>query len=318
MEPDNVTQTAPNAQRNLFLSYSRQDRDVLQSLVETITDVADHRLWVDRRLEGGQDWWEEILGQIRRCDALIVAVSPSLLDSVPSALERQYARRLGKTVIPVMVRPVSPHLLPSDLGPTQIIDYTAPQGPGQLVKVLLRLPTAPPPREPLPAPPPVPISYMAELADKARRPVLSFEEQMGLVSRLEAAMERPLERDAAITILRSLDQRTDIFVQPGRAISELLARSPFRPPTNRPSRRLVLSIAALVLTLIPLLGAPGLLALYFSWQVEQKWGKGDPPGSSKASRKALVSAAAGISFGLLFWSWALSSNDTPTTVPYYY
>lgn len=87
------------------------------------------------------------------------------------------------------------------------------------------------------------------------------------------------------------------------------------PPTtgSRPSRRLVLSIAALVLTLLPLLGAPGLLGLSYTWRVETLWDRGDVLGATEASKNALISALVGI--GILFWSWALSPG---TTTPTYY
>jgi len=54
-----------------------------------------HQVWVDERLSGGQAWWDEILAQLRSCDAMLIAISPALLESQASALERQYAAHRG-------------------------------------------------------------------------------------------------------------------------------------------------------------------------------------------------------------------------------
>jgi hypothetical protein len=79
----------------IFLSYARVDQPALQAVQEGL-EALHHQLWIDRKLDGGQDWWNEILAQIRSCDAIIVAVSTALLESDAAEKEREYARRLGK------------------------------------------------------------------------------------------------------------------------------------------------------------------------------------------------------------------------------
>lgn len=156
----------------LFISYARADAAAVR-LVEEGLETLHYALWVDRKLDGGQAWWNEILQRIRDCDAVIAAVSPSLLDSQAAALERAYARALGKPLLPILVAPLLTELLPADLAPLQLIDYTtaSPANAFQLAGALASLPSAPPLPDPLPPPPAVPVSYMSGLAERcARRP----------------------------------------------------------------------------------------------------------------------------------------------------
>jgi hypothetical protein len=95
--------------------------------VRTVVDGLEalhHTVWIDKKLSGGQDWWDEILVRIRECDAIVLAVSPAMLESEAAAREREYASDLGKPLLPVLIEPVLTDLLPSDIAPLQMVDYT--------------------------------------------------------------------------------------------------------------------------------------------------------------------------------------------------
>jgi TIR domain/Protein of unknown function (DUF2510) len=207
----------------LFCSYAREDREGVRALLDGVRHLR-HQVWVDERLSGGQAWWDEILAQLRKCDAMLIAVSPALLESQASALERQYGSRVGKPLLPVIIRPVLADLLPPDLAPLQAIDYTAP-GPNaafELAGALYSLPPARPLPDPLPDPPPVPISYLSGLSDRVRAATLSLDDQLAVVARLRTAMERPREREAATELLEAMRQRTDLYHTPAVEIDNLL------------------------------------------------------------------------------------------------
>ena len=208
---------------HLFCSYAREDRDGVKALLEGVSHLR-HQVWIDERLSGGQAWWDEILTQIRNCDAMLVAISPALLDSQASALERQYARTLGKPLVPVTIRAVLSDLLPPDLAPLQFIDYTAPgpQAAFSLAAALYALPPAPALPDPLPAPPSVPISYMSGLSDRVRAPTLGLDEQLAVVAKLRTALERPRERAAALELLHVLNQRNDLYHATAVQIASLI------------------------------------------------------------------------------------------------
>lgn len=209
--------------RNLFLSYATADIEHLGLLREGI-EMLHYNLWMDRNLDPGHVWWEDILEQIRNCDAVIVAVSPALVESDAAARERWYARQLGKPLLPVLVAPVKNEVLPADLATIQFVDLISPdQRAGfRLSNALAALPPAPPLPNPLPDPPPAPISYMSGIADAVRAPELSRQDQKVIVSDLRGAMERPKEHDAALELLKEMAQRRDLFAEVDREVTRIL------------------------------------------------------------------------------------------------
>jgi len=210
---------------SLFMSYARSDFEAVRMVEEGI-ETLHHQVWIDRRLDGGQDWWDEILERVRACDAMIIAVSPALLESDAAAKERSYARQLGKPLLPVLVAPLFTDLLPSDLASLQLINYTdATQLTAfRLAGALARLDPPPPLPDPLPPAPVVPVSYLTGVADRARAPVLSLEDQLSLVAVLRTALERPREHDAAVELLRTLHDRRDLYYATWQELENLLRR----------------------------------------------------------------------------------------------
>ncbi|HEX2043075.1 MAG TPA: TIR domain-containing protein [Acidimicrobiales bacterium] len=225
---DRPSQPAPSpaakeAGLRLFISYTSADGDAINTLVDGI-EVLGHRVWVDRRLTGGQDWWDEILSQIRQCDAVLVAVSPALIESPAAAAERDYSRALGKPILPVIIKAVVVELLPPDLARLHFVDYSAP-GPMAAFELAGALAALPAPRvlpEPLPTPPPVPISYLSDLSARVYATSLSLDEQLAVVARLRPALDRPTEREGARKLLLALERREDLFHAVARDVQALL------------------------------------------------------------------------------------------------
>ena len=209
----------------LFVTYARGDRDLVDRLAAGLQRLG-HEVWLDKRLSVGQEWWAEILNQIRLSEAIVVALSPALLESPASAAERGYAVQLGKVLLPVCVRPVRNELLPPDLAPLQIVDYCAP-GPDaafELADALAHLPASPALPDPQPKPPPIPVSYMSGLSAQVHAPSLTLDQQLAVIAKLEAALKKPAERDAALELLASLQSREDLYHTPGAQIEAVLAK----------------------------------------------------------------------------------------------
>jgi CHAT domain/TIR domain len=156
-----MTADTPGPARRLFISYARADRERVQQLRKGLERL-HYEVWVDDRRSIGQEWWSEILQQIRLCDALVVAVSPALEESQQSNAEQDYARALGKVFLPVLLRPVRPGSLPPDLTRLQPVDYGEPgiDAASELVEALNKLPAPSALPEPLPPDPEVPVSYV--------------------------------------------------------------------------------------------------------------------------------------------------------------
>jgi hypothetical protein len=207
------------------LSYAREDAESLRSIAEGL-ETLHHNVWFDKKLEGGQDWWDRILTHIRECDAVIVAVSPALLESEAAAKEREYARNLGKSLLPVQVLPVLADLLPEDIAPLQIIDYTksGPMTGFQLAAALAAMPLAPPPPDPSPPAPVAPRSRLSELAKRLTSQQLSLEEQLAVVAGLRVSLDHAREQAAAVQLLQALRRRQDLYYATWRELDELMQR----------------------------------------------------------------------------------------------
>lgn len=211
-----MTATTPEAApsgRRLFVSYARPDSEAVQRLVEVLKAL-HHAPWVDRELEseGGKPWWDRILAEIEACDAIVVVLSPQLFDSVPAQREREYANELGKPPLPVMIEPVTPDILPRELSTRQFVDFTRgdPLAGAKLAAAVAGLPPSPPLPDPAPRRPDVPSSYLGDLRDRVRAPLLSLEEQIHLITELRIRLDLERERQAVVTLLRELQRRRDL------------------------------------------------------------------------------------------------------------
>lgn len=89
-----------------FISYSRDDRRFVTDFVPLLLPVyGNDSVWFDHQIPGGVDWWEMILSEVRRCDIFIYLLSNDSLISPYCRDECREALRLGKQVLPVVVRP---------------------------------------------------------------------------------------------------------------------------------------------------------------------------------------------------------------------
>lgn len=210
----------------IFVSYARRDQPKVQHLMGRIQQLG-YQTWVDESLKGGQSWWDQILEQIRHCDALLVAVSPASLQSQACIFERQYAAALRKPLIPVVVEPVPFHMLPAELAVLQATSYVEPGETAAfaLAGAVAGLPTAGPLPDPLPPPPPIPLSYLTSLSHQvSAASVLPLQEQLDIVGRLETGLQAadPEERDGAHELLVLLARRGDLFVETKRRIDRAM------------------------------------------------------------------------------------------------
>ena len=98
----------------VFVSYARDDKPAADHVVARLAEI-DHQPWADERLSGGQRWWDVILVAIQQADVVVIILSPASLASQACRLERDYAARLGKNLLPVKVAPISVSALPADL-----------------------------------------------------------------------------------------------------------------------------------------------------------------------------------------------------------
>jgi hypothetical protein len=218
---------------NVFFSYAREDRQKVELLAARLQSLG-HQIWLDRELTGGQPWWDVVLRQLQRADAVVLALSPASLRSQACGAELWYTQALARPVLPVMVERIPPDALPPDLARLQVVDYVMPgeESAFALARAVAQLPPAPPLPQPLPPPPAVPLSYLSRLAQQIAAPSLSIDEQLALVSKLELGMKSAddEERTAAWSLLSTLMRRRDLYQETGVRGQRLLVGQAPTPP----------------------------------------------------------------------------------------
>ena len=99
--------------KKVFISYSHKDEDWKNRLVTHLGVLEKQgflEIWDDRRIHGGEDWYEEIEKALESASVAILMISANFLTSdfilgeeVPPLLERR--QNEGVRVIPVIVKP---------------------------------------------------------------------------------------------------------------------------------------------------------------------------------------------------------------------
>jgi len=208
----------------IFVSYSSKSKDQVASLTNDLR-IAQHNVWFDHQLTGGQSWWEQLLAEIRSCDVFLFALTPQALDSLPCRLEYTYAHQLGKPILPVLLEDGVPITqLPDELQAIQFVDYRRhdAQSAFRLAGALASLPPSRPLPDPLPEAPTVPISYISKLREQIDAPSLTFDEQASLVLRLKERLNESDTHAEAIDLLQRLRKRNDLFAKIDKEIAEMM------------------------------------------------------------------------------------------------
>jgi predicted NACHT family NTPase len=235
---------------SVFLSYARLDVKKVEALREDLQDLCGQEVWIDRRLSGGQVWWDEILTRLRDCSLYVLAVSEHSLRSEACLAELTYALDLRRPFLAVRVDDVELTAAPEKIRRIQLVDFrTKDVG---TVKTLARALLAVarglgPLPDPLPDPPPVPRSYADRFAGLFGSSFLSLDEQLSLFSRLKFDIENGPYDAEAVEFLGRLRVRADTSWKVRQDIDTFLSRrqavAPI-PPLGRPA--LVLRHAGLV------------------------------------------------------------------------
>jgi hypothetical protein len=211
----------------IFVSYARRDRQAVDLLLQDMRR-ARHDVWVDEELTGGQAWWDTILATIRGTDLFVIALSPDLLKSRACRAEYEYAVGCNRTILPVMVAPVSPQMAPPAIANAQILDYVE-RTPNAAINLVTALSAAQPSGslpEPPPPPPAVPMSYMNIHRERLDEVSLNLQQQSLLLSELRVYLNDEDDRESAVELIRRLRSRGDITESVGREIDALLASLP--------------------------------------------------------------------------------------------
>jgi hypothetical protein len=238
--------------RKVFISYSRNNLDVVTQLVEDLQAIGVNT-WHDQTLTGGQRWWDNILANIRDCDVFIFALSRESWESEACRSELAYVVALGKPILPVRVSDgINLNLLSAPLNEIQVSDYRSgdKKAAFALIKALHAAPSAPPLPNPLPATPPVPVSYLGTLKERIDfNGPLGAQEQSLLFLELEEAMDEgrsPVEiRELLLSLKRRDDLLNKVAIKVDAALKELDEKSALQVRKHNVAQRVDWNAAGL-------------------------------------------------------------------------
>ncbi len=208
----------------IFISYSRNDKAFVESLRTDLSQLG-HDVWMDQRLVGGQEWWDEILRNIRQCDLFVLALSPKSIESDACLLELKYASAVRRPFLPAMVLLTDPNFLPPEIAHAQFIDYTRSDRDSllHLVAAITQLPPTPPLPDPLPEPPAMPQGPLYEVRRLiALATELDRKHQLWLLDTLQQNSNNPQLRPDVTQLLAEFRTRNDLMADVLAKVDELL------------------------------------------------------------------------------------------------
>src|SRR5438034_2494419 len=90
----------------VFLSYARADGERFATELRQRLEAEHIPLWQDRvGLEGGRDWWLQIVEALDRVEFMVMVMTPAALESPTVHKEWRTARQKGVCVYPVKAHP---------------------------------------------------------------------------------------------------------------------------------------------------------------------------------------------------------------------
>ncbi|MGH7870918.1 MAG: toll/interleukin-1 receptor domain-containing protein, partial [Candidatus Binatia bacterium] len=92
---------------DIFISYANEDRESAAQLAQMLESVG-WRVWWDRRIPAGRTWRAVLEDALREMRCMVVLWSASSVKSPWVTEEAEEARRLGITIVPVLIQAVEP------------------------------------------------------------------------------------------------------------------------------------------------------------------------------------------------------------------
>ena len=89
---------------NLFISYSRQDLQQVESFVKMIERRANVKCWIDwNGIESGEQFEDVIVSAIDSVDVVLFFISENSMNSTYAKMEVNYAYNIEKKVVPIVL-----------------------------------------------------------------------------------------------------------------------------------------------------------------------------------------------------------------------
>lgn len=214
---------------HLFFSYSRQQEVEIKDLVDFLSIY--HNCWFDSNIGAGNEWWKEILSQIRNCDVFVFLLSEDSNRSKPCLAELSYADALGKHMVILQVDKMNMNFIPPELKDNNITPYL-PSDESRKNTLLRSLKQIEDSKvhlnkdadyDSVPEPK-IPISELSMIHSELKSErKLSIDEQQKILFRIERLVERKTEKFENIElVLQEFLDRDDINYRVGKKIDALM------------------------------------------------------------------------------------------------
>src|SRR6267378_181267 len=100
---------------DLFISYSRKDKDFVRRLDEALKSRG-REAWVDwEDIRPTEDFMQAIYGAIEGADSFIFVLTPDSIASIPCGREIAHAAAQNKRMVPIVAREVNSDTVPEAL-----------------------------------------------------------------------------------------------------------------------------------------------------------------------------------------------------------
>jgi hypothetical protein len=96
----------------VYLSYSRRDVKAADALDTALREKGIEVLLDRQDIAAGEEWQSRLISLIESVEAVVFVTSPDSITSETCAWELRHAERLGKKIVPFVIRPVAHSQLP--------------------------------------------------------------------------------------------------------------------------------------------------------------------------------------------------------------
>jgi len=87
---------------HIFISYSHKDKKYVEKLEQKLKDEG-FEVWIDHRIDYGDEWVKTIQSYLDECDAFIIVMSNSSFESEMVQNEVTRAREMKKAIFPILL-----------------------------------------------------------------------------------------------------------------------------------------------------------------------------------------------------------------------
>jgi hypothetical protein len=120
---------------DIFISYANEDRDAAARLARAL-ESAGWTVWWDRRIPAGRTWRSVLQDALKEMRCMVALWSRDSVESPWVAEEAEEARKLGKTLVPILIQRVEPPIGFRAIQAADLIDWNgSPDDPA--IKMLM-------------------------------------------------------------------------------------------------------------------------------------------------------------------------------------